>query len=404
MGEDEGKSGDERTAPPYEFSGGESSGEQESESSGESGGDDERSAPAYEFSGGESSGEGDSEDDSSDDDSSDDDSGSSGDSGDSGDSRDDGPTGREADAPSYDFSGGESSGENADPSVHEDDDDEPKPAPKTAATTQWHPSRGDVKEARRQEREAKAAEDEKAERRNKRLKQLAAALGVAALIVLIAVVISSMGDEKATGGGSEVKGPAVGATAVNKRFQGIPQQGLAIGNPKAPVTLTEFADLQCPFCREATDNSLPTLIEKYVRAGKLRIEFRNWAILGPDSEKAARALEGAAAQNKAWQFLDLWYLNQGEENTGYVTDDFIRKIASGVHGLDADKVVAASNDMSGGKTVATANTEAQKFGIQSTPSYLIARTGQQPQQLQIADPNDPTLFAQAIDRIAGSGE
>jgi protein-disulfide isomerase len=170
------------------------------------------------------------------------------------------------------------------------------------------------------------------------------------------------------------------------------------------VTLIEFADLQCPFCREATDNSLPTLIDKYVRPGKLRIEFRNFAILGPDSEKAARALEGAAAQGKAWQFLDLWYLNQGEENTGYVNDDFIRKIASGVQGLDAAKVVAASNDMGSGDSVATANTEAQKFGIQQTPSYLIGLTGKQPQQLQIADPNNPALFGQAIDRIAGSGQ
>jgi protein-disulfide isomerase len=211
-----------------------------------------------------------------------------------------------------------------------------------------------------------------------------------------------MGNEKATTGGDPVKGPAVGATAVNKRFAGIPQSGLALGDPKAPVTLVEFADLQCPFCREATDNSIPTLVDKYVRPGKLRIEFRNFAILGPDSEKAARALDGAAAQGKAWQFLDLWYLNQGEENSGYVTDDFISKIASGVQGLDAAKVVAAANDMSGSSTsVATANTEAQKFGIQQTPSYLLGLTGKQPQQLQIADPNDPALFGQAIDRLAG---
>jgi protein-disulfide isomerase len=365
MREDEGKSGDERTAPPYEFSGGESSGEQEPEGNGASGS--------------ESAGDGESRDQ---------------------ESRDDGPTGKQAEADSYDFSGGESSGEDADPSAREEDEG-PKPAPKTAATTQWHPSRGDQKEAARQDREAREAQEEKEAKRKKRLKQLAAALAAAAVIVLIAVAISSMGEKKATTGGSEVKGPAVGATAVNKRFDGIPQDRLSIGNPKAPVTLTEFADLQCPFCREASNNSLPTLVEKYVRAGKLRIEFRNYAILGPDSEKAARALDGAAAQGKAWQFIDLWYLNQGEENSGYVNDDFIRKIASGVHGLDADKVVAAANDMNKSESVATANTEAQKFGINSTPSYLIARTGQQPTQLQIADPNDPSLFGQAIDRLAG---
>jgi protein-disulfide isomerase len=344
----DGNGDDERSAPPYEFSGGESSGEESSGQEGDSG-DDERTAPAYEFSGGESAG---------------DDESSAGDD-------------------------------------ESDDDEEKSKAPVTAATTQWHPTRDDEKKARRLEREAKADEDEKAARRRKRLKQLGIAAGIAAVIVLIAIGISSLGDNKASSGGSDVKGPAVGATAVNKRFAGIPQNGLALGNPNAPATLIEFADLQCPFCREANNNSLPTLIDKYVRPGKLRIEFRNFAILGPDSEKAARALAGAADQGKAWQFLDLWYLNQGEENTGYVTDDFIRKIASGVQGLDADKVVAASNDMGNTETVATANTEAQKFGIQSTPSYLLGRTGQQPQQLQVQDPNDPSQFAQAIDRLTG---
>jgi protein-disulfide isomerase len=257
-------------------------------------------------------------------------------------------------------------------------------------------SRKEQREQARAEREAREAADKARAQRKTRMLLLGGALAAAAAIVVVAILISS--------GGSANKGSSAGTAAGSAQaaqlLKGIPQQGTTLGNPGAPVTLLEFADLQCPFCREASNNSLPPLVDKYVRPGKLRIEFRNFAILGPDSEKAARALEGAADQGRAWQFIDLWYLNQGEENSGYVNDDFIGKIARGA-GLDSKKVVAASNDMSGGQTVATANTEAQKFGIQSTPSYLIARTGQTPTQLQIADPNDPTLFGQAIDKLAG---
>lgn len=262
-------------------------------------------------------------------------------------------------------------------------------------------SRAEEKQARREEREAKAAEAERAERKKKRLQLLGIALGVAAVIVLIAVVISSSGGGKSKTK-TDVKGPVVGAATVNKRFAGIKQTGLVLGEPKAPVTLIEFADLQCPFCKQASDNSIPALVDKYVRPGKLRIEFRNFPILGPDSEKAARALQSAADQGKAWQFLDLWYLNQGEENTGYVNDQFIGKIAGAVPGLDAQKVVQASNGQGTPPSVGTAQTQANVFGIDSTPSFLIAKTGQQPQQLQLQDPTNPGLFGQAIDRVLGA--
>ena len=333
---------------------------------GKGGGGPERTAPPYEFSGGESSGD------------------------------DDAPRegGQRREAPEYEFSGGESSGEQ--------EKDKEDPTPETAATktpdgTFKARHRSEREEAER-ERKAKAEEAEKRERRRKRLKKLGWALAPIALIALIVILVSNIDDEK-TGG--EQQGPPVGGTAIDKRFQGIEQDGLTLGNPKAPLTLVEFADLQCPFCKQSSDNVLPVLVDKYVRPGKLRIEFRNFAILGPDSEKAARALEAAAQQGRAWQFLDLWYLNQGEENTGYVTDEFIRKLARGARVPDAEAVVKRSNDKSTPDTLRAARTEANRFGVDGTPSFLLGKTGQTPTILQIQDPSDPNLFTQAIDRQLG---
>jgi protein-disulfide isomerase len=257
-------------------------------------------------------------------------------------------------------------------------------------------SREEQKRLAREEREQRAASVAADDRRKRRLGMLGIAGAVAIAVVLAAVVISSSGGDN-KGGGAQT-GPAAGAADVQKRLDGIPQSGLTLGDPKAPVTLVEFADLQCPFCKEAATSAMPTLIDRYVRAGKLRIEFRNFAILGPDSEKAARALAGAAQQNKAWQFLELWYQNQGQEHTGYVTDQFIGRIAGGVPGLDAAQVVAASNDTQNTDSLGVARTEANKFGITSTPSFLIGRTGQ-PLKLLEVQSLDAQPFTQAIDLL-----
>src|SRR3954471_2354748 len=380
---------EEGGAPPYEFSGGESSGEGNGES-GEASADDnelpaedrmadteggpkgdppgERTAPPYEFSGAESKGE------------------------------DDAPHegGVRRGAPEYDFGTSESSGD------QEKDKEEPK-APVTAATKipdgDYKAQHRAEREQAKEEREAREAQADQRERRKSRLKKVGIAVGAALFIALIAIFISTRGGE-ATKKGGEQAGPVVGTEAVAQRFDGIPQDGLSLGDPDAPVTLVEFADLQCPFCKQTADNALPTIVDKYVRPGKARIEFRNFPILGPDSETAGRALSGAAKEGKAWQFLDVWYLNQGEENTGYVTDAFIERIARGA-GANPQAVLAAAHDQGNTADIDKAKADAEKFGVDSTPSFLIGKTGQPLQQLVLQDPSNPALFQQAIDRQLG---
>ena len=112
-------------------------------------------------------------------------------------------------------------------------------------------------------------------------------------------------------------------------YRGIPQDGATLGDPDAPATMVEFVDLQCPFCAEYTRDALPTIVKRYVRTGKLKIELRPVAILGPDSATARGRGRRRGAENRIWQFADLFYLNQGRENSGYVDDDFLRRIARG---------------------------------------------------------------------------
>lgn len=253
-------------------------------------------------------------------------------------------------------------------------------------------SRVQQKARLRAEREARAAAAAAREARTRRIGLLLTALGAAAMIVAAAIAISSGGSGEGGFGG-----PVTGATEVEAMLAGVPQDGLALGRPDAPVTLVEFADLQCPYCRDSALATLPGLVQDHVRNGKLRIEFRNFAILGADSEKAARAVQSAADQGRAWQFIDLFYRNQGEERSGYVTDDFLHRVASGVSGLDADAVVRASNAGGEVESVETARREAGIHGIDSTPSFLIGRTGERLRPLPLGDPRDPAAFVRAIE-------
>src|SRR5262249_1069805 len=148
-----------------------------------------------------------------------------------------------------------------------------------------------------------------------------------------------------------------GADAVLARFRGIAQSGDVVGATNAPVTMSEFGDLQCPYCQHFDIQALPTLIDRYVRPGKVRLEFFGIAILGPDSERAARMANAVGLQNHLWEFVDLFYVNQRDENSDYVNDDFLRAVASNVHGVDVDRALADRSSTPVEAALAHANNE-----------------------------------------------
>ncbi len=94
-------------------------------------------------------------------------------------------------------------------------------------------------------------------------------------------------------------------------------------------TVVEFGDLQCPVCKDYSEQILPEVIEGPVRSGDAKLEFRNWTIIGPDSEDAAKAALAASEQGRYWSFITLFYRNQGAENSGYVSDSFLEAVAEG---------------------------------------------------------------------------
>jgi protein-disulfide isomerase len=198
----------------------------------------------------------------------------------------------------------------------------------------------------------------------------------AAVVVAVALVsaslVSARGDSPAPASSSAMA--PVGAAEVSRLLGGIPQDGVVLGRKDAPVTLVEYADLQCPYCAIWERNTLPALVREYVRSGKLRIEFRGLAFIGPDSETALRAALAAGQKNRLWHVVELLYLNQGHENSGWVTEGLLTGILRAA-GLDATPVLGARESAAVDRELAKAAAQARAAKVGGTPSFELGRTG-----------------------------
>lgn len=261
------------------------------------------------------------------------------------------------------------------------------------------PTKAERKEQRRAEREAAAAAQAQAQTRKRRMQQLGGVLIAAAVVVAVLVVISSSGTDD--GPAKEAGETVAGQTEVAQRFAGIPQDGLSVGDPKAPVTLVEFADMQCPFCAQFARDGLPGLVAEEVKNGTLRVEFQPLAFIGDDSQKMARAIAGAAEQDRAWQAIDLLFINQGQENSGFATDEFMRTTLGAVEGLDVDAALTAGEGAAGTTALNEAQALASRFGVQSTPSFLIGKTGGDLKKLDVKS-LDGSEISDAVKELAGT--
>jgi protein-disulfide isomerase len=167
-----------------------------------------------------------------------------------------------------------------------------------------------------------------------------------------------------------------GASEVSAQLAGIPQHGNTLGNAKAPFTLRFFGDLQCPYCRRFTLRALPSLIERYVRRGRMKIEYHSLETATRDPQiftTQQLAALAAGRQNKMWNFIELFYREQGPEDSGYVTESYLQGLAQQVSGLNLPSWMAARNEANLLNTLRGDARAASRVGLTSTPSFLLGR-------------------------------
>ena len=216
-------------------------------------------------------------------------------------------------------------------------------------------------------------------------KTYAAVAGVAALIAAGLIGASLVGAR------AEESPPAAAPSRAETTFlSGIPQSGTALGRPDAPVTLVEFADVQCPYCATWSNSSLAPLVRDYVRPGKVRIVFGGLSFVGPDSERGMRFALAAGRQDKLWDVIHLLYASQGAENSGWVSDALLREVGAAIPDLDhrartSRRLPSPEVD----RQLSEAQALGTRLGVRGTPSFAAGRTGKalSPIAIQSLDAN-----------------
>jgi protein-disulfide isomerase len=234
--------------------------------------------------------------------------------------------------------------------------------------------RHDQRERLRAERQAAEAGDAATLARKRRIQYLSLAAFAAVAVIVALIVISQSG-----GGSSKPPSSVAGVSQVNAELSGLTQSGQVLGDPSAPVTVVEFGDPQCPVCKAFSEQIAPELISTQVKTGKVKYQFQPYIIIGPDSKPAMRAALAAGEQQRFWTYLQLFYLNQGEENSGYVTDDFLTNIAKAAGVRDIDRWNQSRNSSQWDTTLANGTNQAESLGFNGTPSILVeGPNGQKP--------------------------
>lgn len=197
-------------------------------------------------------------------------------------------------------------------------------------------------------------------------------------------------------------GSTDGGDQINALLAEIPQSGNTLGKPAAPVTLDYFGDLECPFCRDFSLDVLPSIIQRWVPDGKLRIAYRalQTATHEPEVFVAQQvAALAAGTQDKAWYFVETFYAEQGEEGSGYVTETYLEGIASQVPQLDMARWASDRRDAQLAKEIAGDAEAAESAGLTGTPSFLLGASGG---AMRPFAPTGPASFDVAIEALVGS--
>jgi protein-disulfide isomerase len=119
---------------------------------------------------------------------------------------------------------------------------------------------------------------------------------------------------------------------------------------------------------------MPTILQRYVRTGKVKVEARPIAFIGPDSERGRSGMIAAEQQNKGFNFSQILYFNQGPENAGWLDETMVANAAASV-GLDPEAITSELSSTAVADRAKVYDRQAQADAVSGTPTILVGRTG-----------------------------
>ena len=143
-----------------------------------------------------------------------------------------------------------------------------------------------------------------------------------------------------------------------------------LGDPNAPITLVEFGDYQCHFCNVFFHSTEDDILKNYVETGKVRMIFKDYNIIGPDSITASHGAHCATDQELFWEYHDILYSNWTGENNGWASSENLEKFAKEV-GLDMDEWSECVMNGYHSQKILASNEDAKNLGITGTPAFFV---------------------------------
>lgn len=170
----------------------------------------------------------------------------------------------------------------------------------------------------------------------------------------------------------------------------------SLGAQDASVTIVEYGDYQCHNCQRFAVQTKPLIIENYINNGKAKLIFKDFAVYGSDSENGALAAHCAGDQGKFWEMHDLMYQKQKGINSGWLSIDNIRKLASEID-LDMQEFNSCFDGKKYVENVAEGLNEGKTIGVNGTPTFIIIdRNGE---MMTLRGALDFGTFKQVLDTV-----
>lgn len=143
-----------------------------------------------------------------------------------------------------------------------------------------------------------------------------------------------------------------------------------LGNSNAPITLVEFGDYQCHFCNVFFHTIEDDVLKNYVETGKVRMIFKDYNIIGPDSVTASHGAHCADDQKLFWEYHDILYSNWTGENNGWASSENLAKFAQKI-GLDMNEWSECMNSQKYSQIILASNEDARSLELTGTPAFFI---------------------------------
>ena len=143
-----------------------------------------------------------------------------------------------------------------------------------------------------------------------------------------------------------------------------------LGSPNAPVTLVEFGDCQCHFCNVFFHSTEDEILQTYVETGKVKMIFKDFNIIGPDSVNASHGAHCAKDQGLFWEYHDILYSNWTGENNGWASSENLLKFAQEIN-LDIDQWSECMVNGDNSQIILSSNENARSLELTGTPAFFV---------------------------------